>query len=116
MAVMKGWSTQQLTEFLAAIGAADSRPAALRLAAERVAEAVEAEVAAVVIGGRVAAQVGFEPRRVRRGLLRRLAAGADPVDIEGLGRCRAVSGRIEGEPDAWLVVARAGVGAFSGEE
>ena len=30
---MNGWSTQQLTEFLAAIGAAKNRPAAMRLAA-----------------------------------------------------------------------------------
>ncbi|HET7686350.1 MAG TPA: sensor domain-containing phosphodiesterase [Candidatus Limnocylindria bacterium] len=113
---MNGWSTQQLTEFLAAIGATGSRAAALRLAVERVAEAVEAEVAAVMVDGRVAAQVGFASTGVPGSSLRRIAAGDDPVELPGLGRCRSAAGRLDGEGDAWLVVARAGDDAFNSED
>jgi diguanylate cyclase (GGDEF)-like protein len=112
-----GWSTQQLTEFLAAIGMATSRRAAMRLAVERVAEAVEAEVVAILIRGRVAAQVGFPPEGAPRGLLQRIAAGEDPVEIEGLGLCRTAAGRLGDDGDDMrVVVARAGDGPLSGEE
>jgi hypothetical protein len=48
-----GWSTQQLAEFLTAIASYSDQPAALKGAVERVAEALEAEVAAVVQGKNV---------------------------------------------------------------
>jgi diguanylate cyclase (GGDEF)-like protein len=111
-----GWSTQQLTEFLAAIGTATSRAAAMRLAAERVAEAVEAEVVAILIRGRVAAQVGFPPEGAPRGLLQRIAAGEDPIGIDGLGRCRTAAGRLGDDDDMRVVVARAGDDPLTGEE
>ncbi|HEY2994444.1 MAG TPA: GAF domain-containing protein, partial [Methylomirabilota bacterium] len=111
-----GWSTQQLTEFLAAIGTASSRAAAMRLAVERVAEAVEAEVAAILIRGRPAAQVGFPPAGAPRGLLQRIAAGEDPIEIEGLGRCRTAAGRLGDDDDMRVVIARAGDVSLSGEE
>ena len=110
---MNGWSTQQLTEFLAAIGMAGSRRAALQLASERIAEAVEAEVTAVLIGGRVAAQIGFGSGRAPRNLLLRLIGGVDSVELHGLGASRATSVKLEGEPNAWLVVIRAGEAAFN---
>jgi diguanylate cyclase (GGDEF)-like protein len=113
---VNSWSTQQLTEFLAAIGTASSRAGAVRLAVERVAEAVEAEVAAIVIGGRLVAQVGFPPGAVPRGLLRRIAAAEDPVEIEGLGRCRTATGPLSDDEDMQVVIARAGDIPFSGED
>ena len=116
MVAPNGWSTQQLTEFLAAIGAASSRAAAVRLAVERVADAVEAEVAAILIGGRLAAQVGFPPGAVPRGLLQRIAAGADAIEIAGLGLCRTAASRLDDEDDMRVVIARAGDAPFSGEE
>ncbi len=116
MAAPNGWSTQQLTEFLAAIGAASSRAAAVRLAVERVADAVEAEIAAILIGGRLAAQVGFPPGAVPRGLLQRIAAGADAVEIEGLGSCRTAASRLGDDDDMSVVIARAGNVPLSGEE
>jgi diguanylate cyclase (GGDEF)-like protein len=113
---MNGWSTQQLTEFLAAIGAAGGRSAALRIAAERLAESVEAEVAAVIMDKRVVAQVGFPPRRWPRGLAERLIAGDDVVEVAGLGPCRTAVAPLEGEPNCWLVVARAGDNGFNAED
>ena len=116
MAALNGWSTQQLTEFLAAIGTASSRAAVVRLAVERVADAVEAEVAAILIGGRLAAQVGFPPGAVPHGLLQGIAAGNDPIEIEGLGRCRTAASRLGDDDEMRVVVARAGDVPFSGEE
>ena len=116
MVALNGWSTQQLTEFLAAIGAASSRSAAMRLAVERVADAVEAEVAAILIGGRLAAQVGFPPGGVPRGLLQRIAVGEDSIEIEGLGRCRTAASRLGDDDQMRVVIARAGDVPFSGEE
>jgi diguanylate cyclase (GGDEF)-like protein len=116
VAAPNGWSTQQLTEFLAAIGAASSRAAAVRLAVERVADAVEAEIAAILVGGRLAAQVGFPPGAVPRGLLLRIAAGADTIEIAGLGPCRTAASRLGDDDDMRVVVARAGDVPFSGEE
>ena len=111
-----GWSTQQLTEFLAALGVARSRAAALRLATERMAESVEAEVAAVVIDGRIAAQVGFPPGRMPRGLAQRLILGADPIDIPGFSTCRALVSRLDVDREAWLILARAGDEGYSAED
>ena len=116
MPALNGWSTQQLTEFLAAIGTASSRAAVVRLAVERVADAVEAEVAAIVIGSRLAAQVGFPPGAVPRGLLQRIAAGEDPIEIPGLGRCRTAAGRLGDDDEMRVVIARAGDVPLSGEE
>ena len=116
MPALNGWSTQQLTEFLAVIGTASSRAAAVRLAVERVADAVEAEVAAILIGGRLAAQVGFPPGAVPRGLLQRIAAGEDAIEIEGLGPCRTAASRLGDDDDMRVVIARAGNVPLSGEE
>ncbi|MDT4944545.1 MAG: hypothetical protein QOH14_1278, partial [Pseudonocardiales bacterium] len=116
MAAQNGWSTQQLTEFLAVIGTASSGAAVVRLAVERVADAVEAEVAAILIGGRLAAQVGFPPDAVPRGLLQRIAAGEDAIEIEGLGPCRTAASRLGDDDDMRVVIARAGYVPFSGEE
>ena len=116
MLAVNGWSTQQLTEFLAAIGSASSRAAAVRLAVERVAEAVEAEVAAILIGGRIVAQIGFPPGAAPRALLRRIAAGEDRVEIEGIGRCRTAAGRLGENEEMTVVIARAGDAPISGED
>jgi diguanylate cyclase (GGDEF)-like protein len=113
---VNGWSTQQLTEFLAAIGSASSRAAAVRLAVERVAEALEAEIAAILIGGQVVAQIGFPPGAAPRLLLRRIAAGEDPVDVDGLGSCRTAAGRLGENEEMTVVIARAGDTPISGED
>ncbi|MEA2677376.1 MAG: hypothetical protein QOJ81_1517, partial [Chloroflexota bacterium] len=113
---MNGWSTQQLTEFLTVISAAGSRSAALRLAAERMAESVEAEVAAVISKHRVIVQVGFPPTAVPRTLARQLESGADPVDLAGLGPCRTAIAPLDDDGAAWLAVARAGEAGFDAED
>ena len=116
MLAVNGWSTQQLTEFLGAIGSATNRASAVRLAVERVAEAVEAEVVAILISGRVIAQIGFPAGAPPRALLRRIAAGEDPVEIEGIGPCRTAVGRLGEYEEMTVVIARAGDAPISGED
>jgi diguanylate cyclase (GGDEF)-like protein len=113
---MNAWSTQQLTEFLTAISAAGSRSAALRLAAERMAESVEAEVGAVISKHRVLVQVGFPPSAVPRTLARQLESGADPVALTGFGLCRTAIAPLDDAGSAALVVARAGESGFDAED
>ena len=113
---MHGWSTQQLTEFLAAIGAANNRAAAIRLTTERAAESVEAEVAAVVISGKIADQIGFPAGAVPPGLAGTIVLDGQSVEVGGLGTCRTLCVALEGEKDAWLAVARVGDDTFRAEE
>ena len=55
----ENWSTQQLAEFLAVVTSYPDEESATRGAVERAAEALEAEVAAIVKGGGVVASIGF---------------------------------------------------------
>src|SRR5271166_4287620 len=56
------WSAQQLAEFIAAVSAAEKETDAARAAVERVAEALDADVAAIVCGGELVAGVGCAGR------------------------------------------------------
>ena len=53
------WSTQQLTGFLATVSSASDERTASRLAVERAAEALDAEVAALLRQGEVYVSIGF---------------------------------------------------------
>jgi diguanylate cyclase (GGDEF)-like protein len=70
-----GWHAQQIAEFLVAVSAYEDEPAALEGAVERAAEALEAEVAAVVRDGEVLASVGFRAGHVPTGRVVIAAAG-----------------------------------------
>ncbi|HXO58667.1 MAG TPA: hypothetical protein VN834_02605, partial [Candidatus Acidoferrum sp.] len=112
-----GWSTQQLAEFLTAIASYSDRPAALKGAVERVAEALEAEVAAVVQGNGVLASVGFPADDVPTALLCAAAAqDAATIDLPSLGVCRISIVALETPKDARLLVARTGDSEFVREE
>ena len=116
MAVSSGdWSTHQLAEFLAVVSSFHDEQAALTGAAERVAEALEAEVGVAVLDGSVRASVGFARGAVPVAEL--LALGADwqqrPVDLPGFGAGAAAIARLDDAGDAWLLVVRAGGEAFT---
>src|SRR5437879_4286191 len=53
------WSTQQLAEFLAAVSSSETEASAALAAVERAAEALDAEVAAILCDGEVVAAVGY---------------------------------------------------------
>jgi hypothetical protein len=69
------WSTHQLAEFLALVSSYCTEEKALSGAAERVAEALDAEIGVAVVEGTVRASVGFSRGVVLAGEL--LALGAD---------------------------------------
>ncbi|MGH9152957.1 MAG: putative bifunctional diguanylate cyclase/phosphodiesterase, partial [Acidimicrobiales bacterium] len=109
MGALGDWSGQQLAEFLAAVSSYATEPAAVAGAVERIAEAVEAEVAAVVRRGRVVASVGFPAERVPVAELRRAASGGiDAIDVPGAGRCPLLSVPFDDDGAACLLVARSG--------
>ena len=114
--VARDWLSHQLSEFLAAVSAYGDEAAALDGGVERLAEAVEAEVAAVVIDGRVTAAVGFRPGQVPHAQLSAVRVGSSFVDMPGLGQAAAMAVEMEDdEREARVVVLRVDM-AFSSEE
>jgi signal transduction histidine kinase len=113
-----GWSTQQLAEFVAAVSAAQSEAAAALAAVERAAEALDADVAAIVGGGEVLAAVGYpagtapvaELEAVKPGV------GSSSLTVPGVGTCTATASSLEHPPGATLVVARPAPDGLTREE
>ncbi len=110
----ESWSTQQLAEFSALVASFSDRQSAARGAIERAAEALEAEVAALVGEDGVEACLGFPLGAApEQELIDVAGERSKRIEIEGLGSCAAAavaagSGR--------LVVARFGEARFSQEE
>jgi len=103
------WSAQQLAEFLAGLSAAESEEEATRRAVERAAEALEAEVGALVHAGRVDAAIGFPPGRVPSAkIVAIVESGATSIDLEGIGSCDAIAVPLEGDLEGHFVLARSG--------
>jgi diguanylate cyclase (GGDEF)-like protein len=105
----ESWSAHKLAEFLALISTLDDEQTATARGVDRVAEVFDAEAAALVVGGRTVASVGFGG-----------AAGPAPAELvaltegegrtlvlAGLGACHAVSVRLDEVTPTDLVVARA---------
>ncbi|HET7486922.1 MAG TPA: EAL domain-containing protein [Acidimicrobiales bacterium] len=116
MPALTDWSGQQLAEFLAAVAHYTCEEDALAGAVELAAEATEAEVAAIVRGGRVVSSVGFPAGRVPEDELGRAAAGdTSALDVPGAGRCSVLGVVLDDEAGATLVLARSG-GEFSAHE
>jgi diguanylate cyclase (GGDEF)-like protein len=116
---VESWSTQQLTEFLALVSSFADAASATRGAVERAAEAVDAEVVALVRDGSVSAAVGFPEAGLPVVELVALAARGSSLRearLPGIGACRVASVALEGELPGQLLVARAGDEDFSGEE
>ena len=114
---MASWSTQQLVEFLAAISTSVDEQSALRGAAERVAEALEAEAAAIICEGIVVASTGFAAGQVPAEALVDVAAGrTDTIAIGGVGACDALAVELDLPGGGALVVARSSAEPFLHED
>jgi diguanylate cyclase (GGDEF)-like protein len=101
------WSTQQLTEFLAAVSACPDEQAAVQAAVERAAEALESEAGALVRSGRLVAVVGFPQGQAPEPALAAIAEGrSNLLDLPGLGGCRTVVATLEESPPGQLLLAR----------
>src|SRR5580658_4315998 len=72
----ESWTTQQLVEFLSLVSSFPDEQSAIAGAVERAAEALEAEVGAVVSEGRLLASTGFSAENVPVELLAAAAEGA----------------------------------------
>jgi diguanylate cyclase (GGDEF)-like protein len=111
------WSTHQLTEFLAAVSASGDEHAATIEAVERAAEALEAELGAVVRAGSVVASVGFPRGRVPAAELVDLAAGAvDRLELPGIGTCSTAVVALDDDSSGRLVLARVSREPFGPED
>jgi diguanylate cyclase (GGDEF)-like protein len=112
------WTTGQLAEFLAVVSAVPEPGAAIREAIERGAEALEAELGAVVQNGAVVASVGFPAGAVPEAELAAMAAGdADVAEVPGLGPCRTAVAPLEvDDGQACMVLARLGEDPFDRTE
>jgi signal transduction histidine kinase len=114
---VESWSTQQLAEFLAVVSSFPDERSAIQGALDRTAEALEAEVAALVKGNDVEASIGFPAGQADVAAVLSICTGAnDVIEIDGVGACEAVSVSLEDSRARQLVVARFGNGGFSQEE
>ena len=103
----ESWSSQQLAEFLAGVSSFETPAAAMQDACERVAEALEAEVAAVVTDAGARASVGLSRAADPDDQLAAVLAGtADHLTVPGLGSCRVASAPVEDGSGSHLVVGR----------
>jgi diguanylate cyclase (GGDEF)-like protein len=109
---------QQLLELLAAMTSLSDETAAVQAAAERAAMALEAEVCAVLIDGRVTASVGY-PAGVAPAHAELTAVAnreREHLDVPGLGECLAVTAPWGGSHPGSLVLARWGDEPFTAAE
>ena len=104
------WSTQRLAEFIAGVSVAETETAAARAAVERAAEALVADVAAIVCGGELVAAAGYPEEGVPVDQIASVRPGATDswLDIPGVGRYAAAAAALEYPVGATLVLARSG--------
>ena len=111
------WSTHQLAEFLDTVSSQTDEASAFQLAVERAAEALDAEIGAVVRAGEVACSIGFPPGEApERDILALADGSAESVSVPGLGECRGARIVVQEEPAIVMVLARHGEARFLAEE
>jgi diguanylate cyclase (GGDEF)-like protein len=110
------WSTQQLSEFLVAVAACRDQVSAISGAIQWAAEALEAEVAAVVSDDALVYSVGFPRGQAPQQELRAVAEQRSAeMRVEGLGLLHTISVPIEGTLPGRLLLGRSDAG-FDAEE
>jgi diguanylate cyclase (GGDEF)-like protein len=111
------WSTHQLTEFLAVVSTCHDEESAMRVGIERAAEALEAEVAALIDGDSVVAAVGFPPGAVPdRELLTAATGERTTLEVPGVGCAAIATVPMEQDSRGALLLARGGTDSFTYEE
>ncbi|GIF64066.1 hypothetical protein Ais01nite_21010 [Asanoa ishikariensis] len=100
---------QQLVELLAVVSSSPDEASAVQNAVERSAQALEAEVAAAVIDGKVVASIGFPPGAVPHDEIVAMAGQQhSELDVPGLGDSPTVTASWAGSHPGHLVLARWG--------
>src|SRR5258708_7058160 len=111
------WLTQQLVEFLAAVSSSPDERIAVRTALERAAEAFEAEVGPIELGGEIIASVGLPAQPGADDSLRgALFGGEVEISVEGVGVCHTTIVPVEATPPGHLLLARSGDAGFVQDE
>ena len=111
------WSTQQLTELLTVLGEVPDRATVVRRAVEHVAEALEAEVAALVADATVVHCLGYQQDAIPVAELVEASGGAVPtLHVDGVGSCAVVTADCSALGGGRVVVARTATAPFSSEE
>jgi diguanylate cyclase (GGDEF)-like protein len=104
-----GWGTERLTELIVALGGVGDPSAAAQRGVERTAEALEAEVVALVRDGEVVASFGWPRIEVpERELLAVALAGGGELSVPGQVPHAAVSVALDDGRGGSLIVARVG--------
>ncbi len=100
------WATQELAEFLEIFGTIERVPM-LRLAIDRVAEALDAEIAAFVGPNEVPVCRGFPPDRLPEDLLIGLRSSRpQEVHVPHIGTGQIITASVNADADTHLVVIR----------
>ncbi len=104
------WLPQQLVAFLETVWSARTEAAVGLMAVERAAEALDAEIAAIVCEDRVVAVVGYPEGAVPvRELTLIVVDGAHhELTVPGAGACQAATVSLDYPPGATFILARAG--------
>ena len=104
------WFPQQLVAFLEAVWSATTEAAAGRMAVERAAEALDAEIAAIVCPDRVIAVVGYPGGAVPVRELTLITAdgGHHELTVPDVGVCRMATVSLDYPAGATFILARAG--------
>src|SRR5260221_8627042 len=111
------WSTKQLSESLVAVAACRDQASAISGAIQWAAEALEAEVAAMVRDGAVVDAVGFARGQVPDAELVAVAEHrVSTLELPGIGSLRTIAVPIEGSTPARLLLGRSDEAGFSAEE
>jgi signal transduction histidine kinase len=111
------WAAQQVVEFLAGVSSLQTESSAALAAVERVAEALDAEVAAIVRGDRVVASVGYPTDSVPVAELGVIAQGQSrQLPIPGAGMCQAIAIPLDHPADATLIISRSGAEGLTRDE
>jgi hypothetical protein len=112
------WSTQQLAEFLAVLSSARTEASAALAAVERAAEALDAEVVAIVSGDELVASVGYPEGSAPVGELGAVTPGVSRLElaVPSVGPCPATAVSLAHPPGATLVLARSSGDGLNPEE
>ena len=111
------WSTQQLTELIAAVAELPDPMTAIHRAVEHVAEALDCEIAALVADGQIVHSLGFPAGAWPVAALVEAAHGGHTVlEVQGVGPCALGTADCEAISGARLVVGRASKDPFTQEE
>src|SRR5258708_2987024 len=104
------WSTQQLAEFVSSVSSCTTEAPAAQAAVERAADALDAEVAAIMVGGELLAAVGYAEGTEPVDELKRIRPGAHDsrLKVPGVGWCAVAAAGLAYPPGATLILARPG--------